>query len=124
MTHWLRAGHFAKSITHWTTDISQRTLGEPSANPGGRRPGEVLPRFAVAFHNRLHDGAFKIHVESRRGRLRHQYGDDLLLGIHPEVRPVRSAPPKTACRERRPALYGVVHHAHTQAIALSFSASG
>ncbi len=56
------------------------------------RPGDssALAAFG-AVHDGLHYCVFKVYVKSRRGRLRHQDGDDLLFRIHPEVRPEGAA---------------------------------
>jgi len=81
------------------------------------RPGDssALAAFG-AVHDGLHYCVFKVYVKSRRGRLRHQDGDDLLFRIHPEVRPEGAAPAEAARGERSPSLKRITYYADTQTI--------
>src|SRR5262249_14788991 len=67
----------------------------------------------------LHHCVFKVRVNSRRRRLRHQNGDDLFLGIHPEVRPECAAPAKAAGGERGCSLNRIVYDADAQTVTLA-----
>src|SRR5207244_2374244 len=49
---------------------------------------------SISIDNRLHHRVLKIITQGHNRRLNHQHPNEVLLGIHEEVRPIRATPPE------------------------------